>query len=78
MFKRELNLLKKEYKYFCKSLDRFLINHRNKYVLIKGNKIYGFFETIEKAFNKAKENNFKLGYFMVKQIIPKEEAIIYK
>ena len=42
-------ILEKEYKVYVDQLDQFLPNHLNQYVLIKEQKVVGFFESYEKA-----------------------------
>jgi hypothetical protein len=57
-------LLEKEYKVYCDHLDQFLSHHRNKYVLIKDQKVIGFYGSYEGALKSGLEKFGNVPFFL--------------
>lgn len=66
--------LRKELEFFKKSLERFLENHEDMYVLVKGNKDWGFFKTGMKAIEEG-YRRFGNKPFLVKKVASVEKPI---
>ena len=47
-------MLEKEYKYFVKNRNKLVKEHLNEFVVIKGEKILGFYSSENDAFNLLK------------------------
>ena len=74
-------LLKKNYKFFQSQLSTLLKdkNKKNKFALIKDEKIVGVYDNVEQAINTAiKEKQFKLESFLVQKIEKQQTHYIYR
>ena len=63
--------LEKEQKFYEQQKEDFLKNHEGQFVLIKGQKSYGFFTTEKEAFDKGIEI-FGVEEMLIKQILKEE------
>ncbi len=66
--------LRKELEFFKKNLERFLENHEDMYVLIKGNKDWGFFKSRMKAIEDG-YSRFGNKPFLVQKVAAEEKPI---
>ncbi len=58
-------MLNKEYDFFKKNIKDFIENHLNEFVVIKNEKVIGFFNTEAEALLHMKNDEF--GTFLVQQ-----------
>lgn len=65
--------LKKEFDFFIKNIDELIEKYESKYVVIKGEKVLGAYETIEEAILVTKRTE-KMGEFLVKQCNPDKNS----
>ena len=64
--------LKKEYIYYKTNKEKLVKEHRGSFVLIKGAKTIGFFETEKEAY-KAGLEHFGNQPFLIQKVTSKEE-----
>ena len=64
------DVLEDNYLFFIDKLPELLedSNKKNKIVLIRDQKIIGFYENIDKALNTAKEHKFELETFLIQKV----------
>ena len=65
-------LLQIELAYFDKHRSNFLKKAEGKFVLIKGKKDHGFYDSAESAY-KAGVELFDLKPFLIKEVLPEDE-----
>jgi len=65
--------LRKEYVYYKANKDKLLEKHLNSFVLIKGNKIIGFFNSEEAAY-KAGLKRIGNQAFLIKRVMKEEDV----
>jgi len=63
--------LDKEYQFFKENRGKFLTEYRNKFLVIKDQKIIGVYDTESEAYQKTIEKN-KLGTFLLQQCVEEE------
>ena len=66
-------ILKKEYKMYLEHQDEFISQHLNDYVLIKEEKIVGFFKSYEGALNDGLKHFGNVPFFI--RLVKKEEEV---
>lgn len=64
--------LKKELEFFESKKQEYLKSYKDKFVLIKGDKLIGVFDKVEDAYKKGIEE-FGNTPFLIKQVREKEE-----
>ena len=70
-------LLEKEYKIYLNHLGEFLPNHLNQYVLIKDQKVVGFYDSYEQAL-KTGLKDFGNVPFFIKMVSKAEEVHFFQ
>lgn len=68
----ENNLVKKNFEFYLKKCEELYKKYPRKYLIIKDEKVDKVFETIEEAFEYAK-NNLKLGEYIIQRCDNKKE-----
>lgn len=63
--------LEREREIYEAHLEEWRQTHMGKFVLIKGDEVVGFFDSLDSAFNEGTAR-FKLDPFFVKQVTPRE------
>ena len=63
--------LERERQIYEAHIEEWRRTQLGKYVLIKGEEVLGFFDSLESAFNEGTAR-FRLDLFFVKQILPEE------
>ena len=58
-----------ERKNFEKHIEEWRTTHVGQYVLIKGNEVIGFFDSLEKAFDQGSQQ-YGMSDFFIEQILP--------
>jgi hypothetical protein len=66
-------LLEKEYKVFCEHLKEFLPQRLNQFVLIKEDKVIGFFNSYEDALRDGLKRFGNVPFFI--KVIQKDEEV---
>lgn len=64
-------MLEKEYKYFQSKREQLVKEYRDKYVVIMGEDIKGYFDTEDEAIDAFPDD--ELGTFLVQKCIPQAE-----
>jgi hypothetical protein len=67
-------MLEKELKIYEEHLSEWLKTNSEKYVLIKGSDVIGFFNTFNEAL-EAGTRLFGLQSFLIRQVLPSQEEI---
>jgi len=62
-------------KFYYKNKDKFVKKYLNKWIAIKGNKILGRYNNLGDAVELT-SLDYRVGTFMVKQVLKKEQEII--
>ena len=65
--------LKKELDYFKSNQEELLKKHKNKFLVIRDQKLEGVFDTEVEAYTEAKKK-FELGTFLIQQCLPGKEG----
>ena len=66
-------LLEKEYKVFCHHLKEFIPHRLNQFVLIKEEKVVGFFPSYEEALKEGLKRYGNVPFFI--KIVQKDESV---
>jgi hypothetical protein len=66
-------MLESEFAYFLKNQDQWSNSHYDKYVVVIGNSVFGFFESMLEAYRAAKADH-KVGTFLIQHCIPGPES----
>lgn len=64
--------LELEYKYYRENLDNLLEKYNNKFIVIKGQSIIGFYDSMDEAISETIKEH-KLGTFIVQHCISNVE-----
>lgn len=67
--------IKKDYQYYLDNKDDFNKKYKNKYIIIKDEKIFGIYETLEEAINTAKE--LEAGTYIIQQCKDNESTQVF-
>ncbi len=70
-----MGVLDREYEFYICNKKELLKKYLNKYIVIKDNDIIGIYKEFDKAMNEALKK-YKIGNFMVKQVLIEEPVII--
>jgi hypothetical protein len=68
-------MLEKEFKYFEKNKQKFIAEHPNEYVVIAGEKVFGFFKNEETAIKEALKH-YKAGEFLCQKCSESSDQIM--
>lgn len=66
-------MLEKEYGFFKRNLPKLLKSYEGAFLLIKGEKVVGIFDTHEAALS-AGLSKYQLGKFLVQQCVDKKDS----
>lgn len=66
-------MLEKEFKYFVDHQKELVKQYNGKYLVIKDQTVVGVYDTIEAAYEDAKEK-YELGTFLIQHCIPGDAA----
>lgn len=67
-----MSSLDKEYQYFAENRATLLKQYRSKFIVIKGNKIIGSYDSEAQAYADTIKNH-KLGSFLIQLCLPDKE-----
>ncbi len=62
-------MLDLEFAFFLENQDKWSAEHYDKYVVVVGHTVFGYFDSEEIAYRAALEN-FQLGTFLIQHCIP--------
>ncbi|MDR3243156.1 MAG: hypothetical protein LBT79_00230 [Elusimicrobiota bacterium] len=65
----------RDFEYFAKNMSSFYKEYGHKFLIIKGKKVLGVFDTFDDTVNKAMKKE-KLGTFLIQECFPNKEAAI--
>lgn len=65
--------LEEEFNYYLERQDKFVKKYNGKYIVIKGRRVIGSYDSELEAINKTKEKH-KLGTFLVQLCVPGDES----
>lgn len=68
--------LDKEYNFYFDNKGKLIEKYLDKWIVIKGNKIIGYYNNLNDAIELTSLNH-KFGTFMVRQVLEKELEIIW-
>ena len=66
-------VLEKEYKVYLSHLNKFIPAHQNKYVLIKGDKVVGFYGSYKEALRAGLKSFGNVPFFI--KVVKKTEEV---
>ena len=69
-----MNNQSKDFKYFIDHHDELLMQYRNQYVVVSGQKVCCAADTFELALNKALEKGMEMGSFIIQQCTEGDSA----
>lgn len=61
--------LEKEFKYYIENQDELLKKYQGKYIVIKGEKVIGAYNTSSEAYSESQKTN-KIGTFLIQFCSP--------
>jgi len=67
-------MLEREIQYFDEHRDELLAKHRHQFVLIKGDRLLGAFQTMEEALSEA-TRRFGLDSYLVRQVEESQDPV---
>ena len=70
-------MLENEYKFYEDNKNNFINKYLNKYIVIKGDKVLGVFNSSEDAIKNAVQEN-ELGTFLVQYVNEDEPQVIFR
>ncbi len=69
--------VQKNYQFFDTNRDSIIKDHEGKYVLLKDEKVIDYFETMQQAIEKAKNEGWQVGSFGVQHCVTEKEETGY-
>lgn len=69
----DMGMLEKEYGYYLEHMGDFLPEHMGQFVVIKGEEVLGFYDTLPNAIEQTAKTH-ALGTFLVHQVKEEEEV----